>query len=201
MKILDIGKTHYEDALRIQKKFFEQKVKYPEREDIVILTEHFPVYTLGKTSKKEHILNIPEGIPVYTVERGGSVTFHGEGQIVVYPVIHLKGKNRSVKNFVWTLEEIMIRTVQEFGINGFRLDKYRGVFTPKGKIGFVGIKISRNISYHGISLNVDLDKSFFGKIVPCGIKDIPVCNISDFIEDVDFETVKKILIKNIMTML
>jgi len=147
MKILDIGKTHYEDALRIQKKFFEQKVKYPEREDIVILTEHFPVYTLGKTSKKEHILNIPEGIPVYTVERGGSVTFHGEGQIVVYPVIHLKGKNRSVKN------------------------------------------------------NVDLDKSFFGKIVPCGIKDIPVCNISDFIEDVDFETVKKILIKNIMTML
>ena len=201
MKILDIGKTHYEDALKIQKSFFDQKIKDPDREDIILITEHYPVYTLGKTSKKEHILNIPQNIPVYNVERGGSVTFHGEGQIVVYPVVHLKGKNRSVKNFVWALEEIMIRTVQEFGINGFRLERYRGVFTPKGKIGFVGIKISRYVSYHGISLNVNVDKSFFRKILPCGIKDIPVCNISDFVEDVDLQTVKQILIKNIKQIL
>ncbi len=201
MKILDIGKTHYEDALKLQKSFLDQKVKDPDREDIILITEHYPVYTLGKTSKKEHILNIPQNIPVYNVERGGSVTFHGEGQIVVYPVVHLKGKNRSVKNFVWALEEIMIRTVQEFGINGFRLERYRGVFTPKGKIGFVGIKISRYVSYHGISLNINVDKSFFRKILPCGIKDIPVCNISDFVEDVDLQTVKQILIKNIKQIL
>ena len=201
MKILDIGKTYYEDALKIQKRFFDQKVKDPNSEDIILLTEHFPVYTLGKTSKKEHIINIPKDIPVYTVERGGSITFHGEGQIVVYPVVYLKGKKRSVKNFVWTLEEIMIRTVQEFGINGFRIDRYRGVFTPKGKIGFVGIKVSRHISYHGISLNVNMDKNFFRRILPCGIKDIPVCNISDFIGDVDPEIVKQILIKNIKQLL
>ncbi|WP_297474196.1 lipoyl(octanoyl) transferase LipB [Persephonella sp.] len=201
MKILDIGKTNYEDALKLQKSLFDQKVKDPCSEDIILITEHYPVYTLGKTSKEEHIINIPENIPVYKIERGGSITFHGEGQIVVYPVVHLKGKKRSVRNFIWTLEEIMIRTVQEFGINGFRLDRYRGVFTPKGKIGFVGIKVSRSISYHGISLNVNVDKIFFRKIVPCGIKDIPVCNMSDFVGDVDLENVKQILIKNIKQLL
>ncbi|WP_456464416.1 lipoyl(octanoyl) transferase LipB [Persephonella sp.] len=201
MKILDIGKTNYKDALEIQKNLFDLKVKKPDSEDIILITEHFPVYTLGKTSKEEHIINIPEDIPVYTVERGGSITFHGEGQIVVYPVVYLKGKKRSVKNFVWILEEIMIRTVQEFGINGFRIDRYRGVFTPKGKIGFVGIKVSRFVSYHGISLNVNVDKNFFRKILPCGIKDIPVCNISDFVGDVDLQNVKQILIKNIKLLL
>ncbi|MDQ7055646.1 MAG: lipoyl(octanoyl) transferase LipB [Persephonella sp.] len=85
------------------------------------------------------------------MERGGSVTFHGPGQIVVYPVVYLKGKKLSVKNYVWTLEEIMIETLKELGISSYRLEKKRGVFTEKGKIGFVGVKISRNISYHGFS--------------------------------------------------
>ncbi|MBK3332546.1 lipoyl(octanoyl) transferase LipB [Persephonella atlantica] len=196
MKVLQLGKTHYEDALRLQKKLFQSKLQDSSLEDIILITEHFPVYTKGKTTQEEHLKNIPADIPVYEVERGGSVTFHGPGQIVVYPVVYLKGKKLSVKNYVWTLEQIMIETLKEIGIHSFRIKKRRGVFTDKGKIGFIGVKISRNVAYHGFSLNVNVDKTFFKWIVPCGISDIPVCNMTDFV-DIDIETVKEILIKKI----
>ncbi len=196
MKILQLGKTHYEDALRLQKKLFQSKLQDSSLEDIILITEHFPVYTKGKTTQKEHLKNIPADIPVYNVERGGSVTFHGPGQIVVYPVVYLKGKKLSVKNYVWTLEQIMIETLKEIGIHSFRIKKRRGVFTDKGKVGFIGVKISRNVSYHGFSLNVDVKKEYFNYIIPCGITDIPVCNVTDFVE-IDIETVKEILIKKI----
>jgi len=195
MKILDLGKTEYTETLRLQKKLFEKKINQPDSPDIVIITEHFPVFTLGKTTQKEHITDIPKNIPVVPVERGGSITFHGPGQLVVYPIINLR--KSSVKNFVWTLEQIMIDTLEEFSIEGFRNERYRGVFTQKGKIGFVGVKISRMVSYHGFSLNVDVDKTFFEKVIPCGIYDIPVCNLSDFLNEVSFDEVKNIIIKNI----
>ena len=102
-----------------------------------------------------------------------------------------------MKNYVWTLEEVMIKTLSDFGINAFRREKLRGVFTEKGKIGFIGVKISRFISYHGFSLNVNVKEEYFNKIIPCGITDIPVCNMADFIPDIDISQVKKTLIKNI----
>lgn len=197
MKILDIGKTEYLQALKLQKEFFERKINNPSEEDVILITEHYPVYTLGKSTKKEHLISIPENIPTIEIERGGSVTFHGEGQIVVYPIVSLNRKKLSVKNYVWTLEEIMIKTLNDFNIKGFRREKLRGLFTEKGKIGFIGVKISRFVSYHGFSLNVNVDKDYFNKIIPCGITDIPVCNISDFIPNIDTSEVKKSLVKNI----
>ncbi|WP_029521363.1 lipoyl(octanoyl) transferase LipB [Persephonella sp. IF05-L8] len=201
MKIIDLGKTEYNQALKLQKEFFEKKLKNPQQEDVVLITEHYPVYTLGKTTKKEHLINIPLEIPVVEIERGGSVTFHGEGQIVVYPIISLTGKKLSVKNFVWSLEEVMIQTLKEFDIEAYRLAKLRGVFTPKGKIGFIGVKISRFISYHGFSLNINVDKTFFDKIIPCGITDIPVCNMADFVPSIDIEQVKPVLKEKIKMIL
>ena len=201
MEIIDLGKTEYNQALKLQKEFFEKKLKNPQQEDVVLITEHYPVYTLGKTTKKEHLINIPSEIPVVEIERGGSVTFHGEGQIVVYPIISLTGKKLSVKNFVWSLEEVMIQTLKEFDIEAYRLAKLRGVFTPKGKIGFIGVKISRFISYHGFSLNINVDKTFFDKIIPCGITDIPVCNMADFISEIDIEQVKPVLKEKIKMIL
>ena len=201
MEIIDLGKTEYNQALKLQKEFFEKKLKNPQQEDVVLITEHYPVYTLGKTTKKEHLINIPLEIPVVEIERGGSVTFHGEGQIVVYPIISLTGKKLSVKNFVWSLEEVMIQTLKEFDIEAYRLAKLRGVFTPKGKIGFIGVKISRFISYHGFSLNINVDKTFFDKIIPCGITDIPVCNMADFISEIDIEQVKPVLKEKIKMIL
>ncbi len=196
MIIKDLGKTDYIETLKLQRKLFKEKVENPEKEDTVLITEHYPVYTKGKTTSPDHILDTGN-IPVVDIERGGSVTFHGEGQIVVYPILTLN-KKLSVKNYVSTLEQIMIDTLKDFGINAFRVDKKRGVFTEKGKVGFVGVKISRYTTMHGFSLNVTVDRDFFKKIIPCGISDIPVCCMKDFIPDIKVEHVKPVLIKHIL---
>lgn len=196
MKIKDLGKTDYLETLNLQRELFNEKIKNPELEDIVLITQHYPVYTKGKTTSEEHIPQPIKDIPVIEIERGGSVTFHGKGQIVVYPIITLS-KKLSVRNYVSTLEQIMIDTLKEFGIDAFREEKRRGVFTEKGKIGFVGVKISRYTTMHGFSLNVDVDKKYFQRIIPCGISDKPVCSMSDFIKDIKVEDVKEVLIKHI----
>ncbi len=196
MKIKDLGKTDYLKTLNLQRKLFNEKIKNPELEDIVLITQHYSVYTKGKTTSEEHIPQPIEDIPVIDIERGGSVTFHGEGQIVVYPIITLS-KKLSVRNYVSTLEQIMIDTLKDFDIDAFREEKRRGVFTEKGKIGFVGVKISRYTTMHGFSLNVNIDKKYFQRIIPCGISDKPVCSMSDFIKDIKVEDVKEVLIKHI----
>ncbi len=200
MIIKDLGKTDYLEVLDLQRKLFEKKIKNPDKEDVVLITEHYPVYTKGKTTKNEHLPFLIKDVPVIEVERGGSVTFHGEGQIVVYPIVSL-GKKLSVKDYVYTLEEIMIQTLKDFKIEAFREEKRRGVFTQKGKIGFVGVKISRYTTMHGFSLNVDVDKRYFEKIVPCGISDKPVCNMKDFLTSVSTEEVKQVLINNLKNLL
>ncbi len=196
MKIKDLGKTDYLETLNLQRKLFNEKIKNPRLKDIILITQHYPVYTKGKTTSEEHIPQPIEDIPVIEIERGGSITFHGEGQIVVYPIITLS-KKLSVRNYVSTLEQIMIDTLKEFGIDAFREEKRRGVFTEKGKIGFVGVKISRYTTMHGFSLNVNVDKKYFERIIPCGISDKPVCSMSDFIKDIKVEDVEKVLIKHI----
>ncbi len=196
MKIKDLGKTDYLETLNLQRKLFNEKIKNPELEDIVLITQHYPVYTKGKTTSEEHIPQPIEDIPVIEIERGGSITFHGEGQIVVYPIITLS-KKLSVRNYVSTLEQIMIDTLKDFDIDAFREEKRRGVFTEKGKIGFVGVKISRYTTMHGFSLNVNVENKYFQRIIPCGISDKPVCSMSDFIKDIKVEDVKEVLIKHI----
>ncbi|WP_456400396.1 lipoyl(octanoyl) transferase LipB [Persephonella sp.] len=195
LKIIDLGKTEYQEALNFQHKLFNEKIKGENNNNYFLITEHYPIYTLGKTTRDEHIKNIKD-IPIVNVERGGSVTFHGENQIVVYPIIKLNEKI-SVKKYVYLLEEIIINTLKEFNIESFRVSKHRGVFTNKGKIGFIGVKIHKKHTLHGFSLNVDVNKKYFEDIVPCGITDYPVCNISDFDKNLDSETVKYKLIKNI----
>ncbi len=200
MKVLDLGRTDYLQTLALQLLLFNEKQKAISNEDYLIVTEHKPVYTLGKTTKKEHILDTGN-IPAVEIERGGSITFHGYGQIVVYPIIDLRNrKNTSVKNYIWSLEEGIIRTLEEFDIKGYRIEGKRGVFTEKGKIGFIGVRVSRYITMHGISLNVNVDKEFFKRIVPCGIDNIPICNLQDF-KNVNYDTVKKILVEKLLSVL
>jgi len=192
MEIVDLGITEYTHALGIQEEYFNCRLT-DSCGDTVLITEHYPVYTAGKTTKTEHIKSIPDSIPLIHIPRGGSITFHGKGQLVVYPILKIK----SVKKFIWQIEEVMIQTLKGLGIDGYRLEKHRGVFTPKGKVGFVGVKVSKNTTYHGFSLNVNVDKSYFNRIVPCGLEGIPVANISDFVENIDTKQVKKIIIKEI----
>ncbi len=194
VEIIDLGKREYLETLELQKKLFNRKIN-GEKKDFLIIVEHFPVYTKGKTTKEEHIPQEIEDVPIVEIERGGSITFHGEGQLVVYPILNLKNYNLNVSKYISKLEETMINSLKEFDIEAFTVEKLRGVFTEKGKIGFLGVKISRYITFHGFSLNINVDKKYFDKIIPCGITEYPVCSISDF-KEIPFEEVKKVVLKN-----
>ena len=198
-EIVDFRKEDYLKILKLQEDLFLKKQNGEVSKDYILIGEHFPVYTAGKRTKQEHIYNIPENIPVIKIERGGSITFHGLGQIVVYPIIDLRKRKLLIKNFVFKLEEAMINTCKNFGINAFRKEKLTGVFTKDGKIGFIGLRVSRFITMHGFSLNVNVEKKYFSYINPCGIS-TEVVNITDY-KSVSLEEVKKILLKNLLSCL
>ncbi len=198
IEIIDLGKKDYLETLDLQKKLFDKKLK-GEQKDFLIAVEHFPVYTKGKTTKEEHLPENIDDVPVIDIERGGSITFHGEGQIVIYPILNLKNYNLSVSKYISKLEETMINSLGRFGIEAFTVEKLRGVFTEKGKIGFLGVKISRYITFHGFSLNVNVDKKYFERIIPCGITEFPVCSIHDF-KEVPFSDVKNTVIKEFINL-
>jgi len=190
LNIIDFQKEDYIKILKKQEDLFDKKTN-GLRENFVLIGEHHSVYTCGKRTKKEHIYSNPENVPVINIERGGSITFHGEGQIVFYPIIDIRDFKLSVKDYIFTLEQILIDTCEYFNIKTFRKKGYPGVFTEEGKIGFLGVKVSKYITLHGASLNVNVDKKYFGYINPCGIN-TPVVNMSDY-TDVPLDEVKDIL--------
>ena len=198
-QIIDFGKKEYLEILKIQEDLFQKKQNNETSQDYILIGEHFPVYTAGKRTKQEHIYNIPKNIPLIKIERGGSITFHGLGQIVVYPIMDLRMKKLSVKNLVYKLEEAIIKTCRHFNIDVFRKEKLTGIFTKEGKIGFIGLRVSKFITMHGLSLNINVDKKYFSYINPCGIS-TEVVNISDY-EKANVKKVKQLLLKNILSCL
>jgi len=178
-RFIFLGKTDYIDCLKLQEEIFRKKIKGEIKEDYFLITEHFPIYTLGKTTKDNHLPreNLAKIIPI---NRGGSITFHGENQIVVYPIINLINRKLAVKKYIHTLEEIIIRTLKALGIKAYRRDGLIGVFSDKGKIAFIGVRISKFTTMHGFSINYDVDKRYFSNIIPCGLQDRRISNITDF---------------------
>jgi lipoate-protein ligase B len=148
----------------------------------LLLVEHPPVYTRGRLSRSEHILlsanQLAEaGIPVYEVDRGGQVTFHGPGQLVGYPVVNLKEWGGPLQ-YVRTLEQIVIKTLMDFGVKAGLVEGLTGVWVDDAKIAAIGVKISRGVAYHGFAINVSTNLSYFDHIVPCGVPDRPVTSLS-----------------------
>jgi lipoate-protein ligase B len=142
--------------------------------DVLLLLEHPPTVTLGRNAKMSHLLVREEelkarGVGLYNVDRGGDITFHGPGQLVGYPILSLQAGERDVHAFMRNLEESLIRLLAAYGIEGERDARFTGVWTKQGKIGAMGVHISRWVTRHGFALNVNTDLSFFGLIVPCGI--------------------------------
>ncbi|RJQ50166.1 MAG: lipoyl(octanoyl) transferase LipB [Desulfobacteraceae bacterium] len=169
--------------------------------DVVLFLEHLPVFTLGRRGGREN-LKVPESfldeskIPIVHVERGGSITYHGPGQIVVYPIIDLKNSPFSVIEYVTCLEEVMIRTLAAWGIPAERNRLNRGVWVNDCKIGSLGVAIRRGVSFHGFSLNVSVSMEPFKWMHPCGLKDVGVTSMScELAQDVPvagvLETMKK----------
>ncbi len=150
-------------------------VREGRQPNTLILLEHPAVYTLGRLSKPEHLLASPEelaaaGADVVETDRGGQITFHGPGQLVAYPVVDLRGWGGPLK-YVRTLEQVIIKALYDFGIFARLKPGLTGVWVGDAKIAAIGVKISRGVAYHGFSINVNTDLSYYDRIVPCGIED------------------------------
>jgi lipoate-protein ligase B len=180
--ILDLPVTGYEEAQELQSSFVDARKKNIIDTDIFILIEHPPVFTLGRRGGLENLLTTEEfleksSIPVVHVERGGNITFHGPGQLLVYPIIDLQSTGLTVPDYVSGLEEIMIRTAADWGINAGRNPINRGVWKKNNKLGSVGIAVRRGISFHGFALNVNLSIEPFTWINPCGLQNIGITSM------------------------
>jgi len=177
-----LGTVDYAAAHRLQKQLQAKRIA-DEVPDTVLLLEHPPVLTMGRSAKEQHIIAQPDvleaqGISVHEVGRGGDVTYHGPGQLVAYPIIDLKPDRRDVRKYMWSLEEAMIRTCKEFGLSATRIGGLNGAWIGDRKVGAVGVRISRWVTMHGLALNADSDLSHYELIVPCGIQDKAVTSIS-----------------------
>jgi lipoate-protein ligase B len=196
IKILDLGREEYRKVWDLQKELQAKRIRN-EIDDHLILVEHEPVYTLGKNAAEYHILeNHPPGVKVYRVERGGDVTYHGPGQLVGYPILDLKCYRPSVSWYMRTLEEVLIRTVAEFGIPAGRKAGLTGVWVEDEKIAALGVRVSRWVTMHGFALNVNTDLSYYQGIIPCGLLECGVTSMAHYLDrPVEMATVKRVLIR------
>jgi len=172
----------YEACVGFQRDLLERVIEGSEPSTL-LLVEHNPVLTLGSDFHTENLLLPVEtyaarGIEVYKTDRGGDVTFHGPGQLVIYPIFNLNDWQKDLHKWLRALEETMILTLQEYGIEGQRLAVNTGVWVGQNKIAAIGIKIRRWVSMHGIALNCNTDLRPFGLIVPCGIRGHGVTTLS-----------------------
>lgn len=175
----------YSSVLRYQESLFEKAIEAKneglEVQQTLILCQHHPVYTLGKSGSIENLLIDPEevGADFVRINRGGDITFHGPGQLVAYPIVDLDKLGIGVALYVEKLEDIIIKTLADFGVFANRMEGAPGVWVNGAKIGAVGIKLSRHITMHGLALNINTDLSFFDHIVPCGISDKQVTSMKE----------------------
>ena len=167
-----LGIIDYEESLRLQNRLAEAR-KEEKIGDVLLLLQHPPVITMGKSGKVQNVLASPttlqeKRIKVIFTDRGGDVTYHGPGQLVAYPILNLLVYGLSVPDYVWHLEEVVIRLLARFGISAGRLGKLRGVWVGEEKVASLGVHLSRWISKHGLALNINTDLELFNFINPCG---------------------------------
>jgi lipoate-protein ligase B len=173
---IDIPAMDYGEAWNLQGRLVTARKDRIIDTNVILLLEHPPIFTLGSRGGLNN-LTVSEnflkkaGVPVIQVERGGDITFHGPGQLVVYPIIDLHGARLPVVDYIENLEEVMIRTAADWGIKAIRHPMNRGVWVGNNKLGSVGIAIRRGIAFHGMALNVNLSLKPFGWINPCGLQD------------------------------
>ncbi|MGB9721324.1 MAG: lipoyl(octanoyl) transferase LipB [bacterium] len=201
MDMLDLGRKNYKEAWDIQKMLHEKRV-HNEIADTLILVEHNPVVTLGKSGNRDNI-KIPiqllkeKGIDFFQIERGGDVTFHGPGQVVGYPICNIKQGLAGIKPFIDKLEDVIIETLYDFDICAKKREKMIGVWVQEKKICSIGIAVKRWVSFHGFALNVNIDLQYFDLIYPCGFKDIKMTSMQEILRrQIPMEAVKKGIIEN-----
>jgi lipoate-protein ligase B len=177
-----LGRLEYGKALQYQRAVARARIAGEIPEDVLLLVEHPPVVTLGRSAKDQHLLASPEllaarGVELFEVERGGDVTFHGPGQLVGYPILDLKRHKRDLHWYLRQVEEALIRAIGGFGIPGERQAGYTGVWTQNRKIASIGVHARDWVTWHGFALNVSTDLGYFDLIVPCGIPAVTMTSV------------------------
>lgn len=186
------GVIPYEEAWEQQRSLIDQRIENPELDDVLILLEHPPVYTLGTGATENYLKFDPNNssVPLYRTERGGEVTYHCPGQIVGYPILNLHYYYCDLHWYLRLLESVLIRTIEGYGLTAKREAGLTGVWVEGVKVGAIGIKAKRWITMHGFSLNVCPDLSGFSKIVPCGISDRAVGSLQQFLPEITCQQVR-----------
>jgi lipoyl(octanoyl) transferase len=171
-----LGRVEYEPTWRAMQRFTDERK--PSTPDEIWFLEHPPVFTLGMNASAAHVL-APGDIPVVQIDRGGQVTYHGPGQLVVYPLIDLRRAKLGVRDIVTALEKSVIQLAAEFGITAEARREAPGIYVADKKLGSVGIRIRRHSSYHGVAVNVNLDLEPFQRINPCGYQGLEMTQLAE----------------------
>ena len=201
--IVDLGIVPYAAALELQRDVARRRITGELADDVLLLVEHPPVVTLGRTAKNGNLLASPEllasqGVELFEVERGGDITFHGPGQLVGYPIIDLKQHCRDLHWYLRQVEEVLIQAIAEFGLSASRVEKYTGAWLaadgerPARKVASIGVHARDWVTWHGFALNVNTDLRYFDLIVPCGISDVTMTSVARELDrgSVDMRTVR-----------
>ena len=192
--IRQLGMQPYEKTWQDMQAFTDQRSD--ETDDELWLLQHPPVYTLGKNGKPEHILN-PGDIPIVQSDRGGQVTYHGPGQIVVYALLDLNRLRIGVRELVTRLEDGVINLLDDYGIHAKARRDAPGVYVDGRKIAALGLRVRKGRSFHGLSFNVDMDLEPFSRINPCGYEGLEVTQLADLVEEFDFKDVERLLLSHL----
>ena len=181
IEIIQPGVLDYRRAWDLQKQLFDKVVEERSR-NYLILTEHNPVITIGKSGSDKNLLTDPshlasKGIELIENDRGGDITFHGPGQLVGYPILDLNQFKQDIHWYLRTIEEVIIQTLKDIDIQGTRIPDLTGVWVKNRKICAIGVKVTRWVTMHGFALNISTDLDYFNHIIPCGISDHGVTSI------------------------
>jgi lipoyl(octanoyl) transferase len=190
----DLGRQPYEPVWRAMQCFTD--TRGDDTPDELWLVEHDPVFTLGQAGKDEHVL-LPGDIPVIHVDRGGQVTYHGPGQIVLYPLLDLRRLKVGVKEYVCRIEQAMIDTLADWNIHAERRDGAPGVYVNGAKIGALGIRVRHGCTFHGLAFNIAMDLEPFMRINPCGYAGLQVTSMLDLGGPSSLDAVKPVLVAHV----
>jgi lipoate-protein ligase B len=179
LEVRVLGRTRYEDAHRLQQELLVMRAD-GRIGDVLLTTEHADVVTLGRKSPHGDAAGVD--MPVVQVERGGEATWHGPGQIVAYPIVHLPEGQRDLHAWLRGLEQVVIDTLADFGVSGRRVDGYTGVWIGERKVCSIGVAVRRWVTWHGLALNVQADLTRFAGFQPCGLDHRVMTNLAEHVE-------------------
>lgn len=191
------GIVPYQVAWEHQHLLVQQHIQNPDTEDVLLLLQHPPVYTLGQGSSLEFLKFDPQAsnYEIHRIERGGEVTYHCPGQLVGYPILNLRYYQQDLHWYLRQLEEVLIQVLKKYELPATRVPGLTGVWVDGRKVAAIGIKVSRWITMHGFALNICPDLSGFKQIIPCGIVDKPVGSLAEFLPDIEFSQVQQDVIE------